>query len=222
MFSKLHEEFRMYLKALTEGHPSLIKPCVGHHGGLLDKANQLDDPPSKVRQFFRKISKKASALAPDEKRISDKFRVHQDPVSNMKGAVPPKIADSSVEDSPSVSSTVFSLSGSSGHVSETSEAEASERSVVDEGTLCWNLLVSRLFFDAKNNADIKTSLKARIQVCLHRFDSTSQSVCFFVFCLLLACISSFSLPSFCMKGNPESNVKVVYCILLQFLPFLDA
>jgi len=25
-----------------------------------------------------------------------------------------------------------------------------------------------------------------------------------------------------MKGNPESNVKVVYCILLQFLPFLDA
>jgi len=180
MFSKLHEEFRMYLKALTEGHPSLIKPCVGHHGGLLDKANQLDDPPSKVRQFFRKISKKASALAPDEKRISDKFRVHQDPVSNMKGAVPPKIADSSVEDSPSVSSTVFSLSGSSGHVSETSEAEASERSVVDEGTLCWNLLVSRLFFDAKNNADIKTSLKARIQVCLHRFDSTSQSVCFFL------------------------------------------
>lgn len=172
-FSKLNEEFRIYLKALTEGHPSLIKPSVGHHIGVVDKPNHLDDPPSKVRQFFRKISKKASALALDEKRISDKSRVHQDPVSNMKGTVPAKIEDSSVEDSPSVSSTAFSRSGSSNHVSETSEADTSERSVVDEGTLCWNLLICRLFFDAKNNADIKTALKARIQRTLSNMRTPS-------------------------------------------------
>lgn len=102
-FSKLNEDFRFYLKSLTEGHPSLLKPSVGYNGGLIGKGNQLDEPPSKVRQFFRKLSKKASVATNDEKRIAEKSRVHQDPVSNIKASASAKIANDCVEDSPSVS-----------------------------------------------------------------------------------------------------------------------
>eukprot|EP01018_Ginkgo_biloba_P017199 Gb_17535 [translate_table: standard] len=38
-----------------------------------------------------------------------------------------------------------------------------ERSIVDEGTLCWNVILSRFFFDVKYNFEITSSIQARIQ-----------------------------------------------------------
>ncbi|XP_074280640.1 uncharacterized protein LOC141605664 [Silene latifolia] len=163
--SKLSEEFRCYLKSLSEGYPSLVKPSAGYHCGPLDKVNRNEDPPSKVRQFWRKLSKKSSFPIHDERRIVDKARVPQSPSSvssTLKSSIPGKMVNECVEESASVSSSSSVHSGSSTHISEIYDADALEK-VVDEGTLCWNLLMSRLFFDIKNNSGIKTALKARIQ-----------------------------------------------------------
>ncbi|KAH9616691.1 hypothetical protein KSS87_002517 [Heliosperma pusillum] len=163
--SKLCEEFRCYLKSLSEGYPSLIKPSAGYYGGPLDKVNRIEDPPSKVRQFWRKLSKKSSFSIHDEKRIVDRARVPQNPSSvssALKSSIPGKMVSECVEESASVSSDSSVHPGSSTHVSEIYDADTSGK-VVDEGTLCWNLLMSRLFFDIKNNPGIKTALKARIQ-----------------------------------------------------------
>jgi hypothetical protein len=39
-----------------------------------------------------------------------------------------------------------------------------DEKLADDGTLCWNLLISRLFFDAKMNDEMNKAIKARIQV----------------------------------------------------------
>ncbi|KAK9697072.1 hypothetical protein RND81_08G012800 [Saponaria officinalis] len=164
--AKLSEEFRSYLKSLTEGYPFLIKPSVGFHGWPVDKVNRIEDPPSKVRQFWRKLSKKGSLPSHDEKRIADKARVPQGLASipsMSKSAPPGKMTNGCFEDVASVSSSESFHFGSSTHLSEMSDADTSDKFGVDEGTLCLNLLMSRLFFDVKNNLDIKTALKDRIQ-----------------------------------------------------------
>ena len=172
-FSKLNEEFQSYLKCLTEGYSSLTKPSMGYLGGSLDKANRPDDPRSKVRQLWKKISKKKPPSSNDEKRIPDRSRAGQDLVSVSsfkKTAIPGKMSNTCVDDISSVCSSVSNLSRSSGYVSDNSDAEIADRFDTDESTLCWNMIVARLFFDAKNNADIKSSLKARIQVVLNDLD----------------------------------------------------
>ena len=64
------------------------------------------------------------------------------------------------------SSKVKSVDSGS-HVPEVHDTEVEEKANIDEGTLCWNLLMSRLFFDAKSNLAIKNSLKDRIQVSVN-------------------------------------------------------
>uniref|UniRef100_A0A803N771 SMP-LTD domain-containing protein n=1 Tax=Chenopodium quinoa TaxID=63459 RepID=A0A803N771_CHEQI len=165
-FPKISEDFRGYLKSLSVGYPFLIKPLVGYQGWPLDKANRLDDPPSKVRQIWRKLSRKTSLVTLDEKRVADKSHGFQDLYSApsiTRAANLGKMRNEFEEDSPSVSSTASTHSGNSTHGSDNSDADTAEKFIVDEGTLCWNLLVSRLFFDAKSNVDIKAGLKARIQ-----------------------------------------------------------
>ncbi|KAL9224348.1 hypothetical protein vseg_000391 [Gypsophila vaccaria] len=164
--SNLTEEFRGYLKALCEGYPSLMKPSVGNHGWPMDKVSRIEDPPSKVRQFWRKLSKKNSLPSHDEKRIADKARFPQGLASIpslSKSAGSGKMTNECTEDNGSVASGESCHFGSSSHLSEISDADASDKFVVDEGTLCLNLLMSRLFFDVKKNLDIRTALKDRIQ-----------------------------------------------------------
>lgn len=175
-FSKLNEEFQSYLKCLTEGYPSLTKPSMGYLGGSLDKVNRPDDSRSKVRQLWKKISKKKPPSSNDEKRIPDRFRAGQGPVSASsfkKTAIPGKISNACVDDISSVCSSVSNLSRNSGYASDNSDADTADRFDTDESTLCWNMIVSRLFFDAKNNADIKSSLKARIQRSLSNMRTPS-------------------------------------------------
>ena len=69
---------------------------------------------------------------------------------------PPKIA---VEDN-----SASLPSSQSSHISVNYDNDPDEKFGIDEGSLCWNLLISRLFFDAKGNAQVKRSMQARIQV----------------------------------------------------------
>lgn len=136
-FSTLSEDFVSYLRSLTEGYPSFAKPA-GYQLGPVDRTSRFDHPPSKVRLLWKKLARKAS-----------------------KSALERKTTNVWMEDSNSSSKTKSVDSGS--QVSDVLDTEADEKVSIDEGTLCWNLLISRLFFDAKSNLAIKNSLKDRIQ-----------------------------------------------------------
>lgn len=178
-FSNLSMEFRNYLASLNAGYPSFMKPIVGFYAEPVERENRFDGSSSKVRLFWKKLAKKASkagenksswttlSLGRDERKISEKSRSFQDLVSAagmIKTAPTEKILNSSVEENIVLpSSSTFTRSGSQSYISVNSEADADDKFGIDEGTLCWNLLISRLFFDAKNNAEMRSSMQARIQ-----------------------------------------------------------
>lgn len=148
-FSELNEGFMHYLRSLAEGYPSLVKPS-GYHLGQLDRINRSDSPPSKVRQLWKKFARKASRNTTER-----------------------KVTNAGTEESISSSSTKSTQPQSESNAPESKETVASEKINVDEGTLCWNLLISRLFFDAKSNTGIKNSLKSRIQRTLSNMRTPS-------------------------------------------------
>jgi hypothetical protein len=126
---------------------------------------------------LRKITRRGSRVGLDnksgwtslssreEKKKTEKLRACQDVVlatgfmKNATSANHPKNYMS--DDAASISSTL-SHSGSQSHFSVCSDTD--EKSGIDEGTLCWNLLISRLFFDIKGNEQVKKSVQERIQV----------------------------------------------------------
>ncbi|KAF8389532.1 hypothetical protein HHK36_024047 [Tetracentron sinense] len=178
-YAKLSEEFRSYLTSLNAGYPSFMKPSTGFYGEPTDRANRFDGSSSKVRLFLKKLAKKASkngvenkasgssSSGREERKIGEKSRSVQDIGSgtgSVKTALTEKTANSSLEEDtgPPLQSTL-SHSGSQSLISVISEADSDDKFVIDEGTLCWNLLISRLFFDAKRNAEMKSFIQARIQ-----------------------------------------------------------
>ncbi|KAI3762219.1 hypothetical protein L1987_52644 [Smallanthus sonchifolius] len=58
-----------------------------------------------------------------------------------------------------------SVGGSSNH-SQRSDTNSNDKVSSDDGTSCCNLLISRLFFDAKSNVDLRNSIQAQIQIAL--------------------------------------------------------
>lgn len=180
-FAKLNIEFQNYLTSLNAGYPSFMKPYSSVSVDLGDKSSKFDGTSSKVRQFLKKLGKKASKSIPEnkgssismsdheERRISERAHSFQDLAfagDGVKLAPTRKPLDFSTKDVVVPSSTSTSTgSGSRSQMSVTSDADSDDRIFGDEGTLCWNLLISRLFFDAKRNDQMKTSLQARIQVC---------------------------------------------------------
>ncbi|XP_016175558.1 uncharacterized protein LOC107618123 isoform X2 [Arachis ipaensis] len=125
-----------------------------------------DSASSKVRQLLKKFSKRTSRvglehksssallLGHDEKKYSEKLRAGQDAVlatGLMKNAPTGKHKSSLVVD----------------------DADAEEKFGIDEGTLCWNLLISRLFFDVKGNTELKKSIQSRIQRSLSNMRTPS-------------------------------------------------
>lgn len=176
-FSKLCLEFQSYLATLNEGHLSLLKPS-GFYAGPVDRSVKLDGS-SKVRHFLKKIAKKASksgvenktswtlASVCEETKINEKCHSPQDSVLGT-GVV----KTASIQEAPNLSaeekigpSSTFAPSGSRSHTSVFSDVDSDERIGSDEGIPCWNLLTSRLFFDAKSNLGIRSFIQARIQVC---------------------------------------------------------
>lgn len=177
-FAKLNIEFHNYLASLNAGYPSFMKPYSSVGVDLGDKSSKFDGSSSKVRQFLKKLGKKASKSIPEnkgssisssdheERKISDRAHSFQDFAfagGGVKLAPSRKPLDFSTKDVAVPSSTSSSGSGSRSQMSVTSDADSDDRTFGDEGTLCWNLLISRLFFDAKRNDQMKTSLQARLQ-----------------------------------------------------------
>lgn len=175
-FEQLRTDFQNYLTALNTEHPSLMKPTMGLNADSVEKSTKIDGSSSKVRHFLKKLAKKTSKSGADYKanwssevgrggkNVNEKSRVLQESVA-AKGSVNPapvgRVLNSLDENEESAN---ISRAGSTSSRSVVSEADFDDRLFSDEGTLCWNLLFSRLFFDAKANSMIKSFAQARIQV----------------------------------------------------------
>lgn len=170
-FSKLTMEFQYYLASLNAGYPSFIKPSGGVNAEPVNRTDKLDNSSSRVRHFLKKLAKKASKSAHDykppsipgheERKVISKSYSSQDmvmPNGSAKNDTTAKLPNAYFADT----SMASSVSPSS-ELSGLSEADSKEK-YIDEGTLCLNMVISRLFFDAKNNLQLRSSLHTRIQV----------------------------------------------------------
>ncbi|KAK8531164.1 hypothetical protein V6N13_003457 [Hibiscus sabdariffa] len=165
-FAKLNVDFQAYIALLSTGY---TKPSLGFGAESMDKGSKSDGSISKVKLFWRKLSRKnskpieikgnlSSQSAHEETKACEKQHSFQDSVSN-------KASNSSTEENTAFTSPQdFPRSASQGGASGASDADSEhEKLNNDEGVLCWNLLISRVFFDIKANAELKSSLQARIQ-----------------------------------------------------------
>uniref|UniRef100_A0A0E0K772 SMP-LTD domain-containing protein n=1 Tax=Oryza punctata TaxID=4537 RepID=A0A0E0K772_ORYPU len=174
--AKLSEEFNNYISSLNSEYPGFLKPTVfsGEDHEVMDRTIKTDGS-SKVRLFLKKLAKKASTKVPlegktssgsstqGERKILDKLRSYQGTpfIEGLMGSQDDKSNSSSSQDTVKPSPTTPAL-GQTGQPSAFSDVNADDR-IADEGTLCWNLLSSRLFFDAKMSDQIHKAIKARIQ-----------------------------------------------------------
>ncbi|XP_020273807.1 testis-expressed protein 2 [Asparagus officinalis] len=139
-----------------------------------DTTNRIDVTSSKVRGFLKKFAKKASKNGVEskpasvssstrgERRIGQKIgSMHE--VSSIDESVKgssDNASNYSLQDlvqpgSPTTSKSILQIFP---------DSVCSEKILNDsEGTLCWNLLFSRLFFDAKRSIGLNDAVKARIQ-----------------------------------------------------------
>lgn len=178
-FAQLQDGFHSYLSSLNTEHHSLAKPSVGSSAEAIERASKPDGSSSKVRQFLKKLTKKSSRVGVEnksawtslsgreERKHTEKLHACQDAVLTtglMKSAAAANHLKSPLLDNAAQSFSTLSHSGSQSQFSVSSDADADEKPGIDEGTLCWNLLVSRLFFDVKGNVQMKKSIHERIQV----------------------------------------------------------
>lgn len=178
-FTQLQEEFRSYLISLNTEYHSLMKPSVGSSAEAIEKASKPDGGSSKVRQFLKKLTKKTSRVGVDnksawtslsgreERKNTEKLRSCHDvalATGIVKSASASNHLKSTLLDSASPSPSTSSHSGSQSQIFVSSDTDADEKLSTDEGTLCWNLLISRLFFDFKGNVQMKKSVQEKIQV----------------------------------------------------------
>ncbi|KAJ4962125.1 hypothetical protein NE237_022035 [Protea cynaroides] len=191
--AKLSREFHDYITSLNAGYLLFMKPAVGFFNEPADRTNKLDGSSSKVRVFLKKLARKSaksglenktsgtSLSGREERKIGDKSHgekshaVHYPFLaSGLKASLAEKTTTHSLEEDREQSFPLEkTYSGSQSHVSVNSEADSDDKSGIDEGTLCWNLLISRLFFDAKRNVDVKNSIQARVQRTLSNMRTPS-------------------------------------------------
>lgn len=178
-FVQLHEEFHSYVTSLNSVYHSFLKPSVGSSVEAIERDSKPDDSSSKVRQFLKKITKRTSRVGLENKSTwaslsghegknnTEKLRASQDAVlatGLLKNASASKHLKNSMGDNAPLLSSNSNYSGSQNLHSVISDGNADEKFGIDEGTLWWNLLISRLFFDVKGNVGLKKSLQERIQV----------------------------------------------------------
>ncbi|KAG2608726.1 hypothetical protein PVAP13_4NG344510 [Panicum virgatum] len=114
--------------------------CRGSKEHVLGDNIVKTDGSSKVRSFLKRLSKKSTIKASPESKTN---------------LVPSK-QDIKQPSTPSSSASSNSQLSDSPHTNV-------EEKLANDGTLCWNLLFSRLFFDAKMNDEVNKAIKARIQ-----------------------------------------------------------
>ncbi|XP_052174868.1 uncharacterized protein LOC127789861 isoform X2 [Diospyros lotus] len=153
-FSKLDVEFQSYLATLNTGYPSFIKPGMGFNAAPLDRSIKLDGSSSKVRHFLKRLAKKMPKSGPEIKTnwnlssIREERKLPEKCHSFQDAVLPRGIIKSASTDS-------------------------DDKIVGDEGTLCWNLLISRLFFDVKSSMEMKKIMQARFQRTLSNMRTPS-------------------------------------------------
>ncbi|KAL5982970.1 hypothetical protein ACLOJK_017050 [Asimina triloba] len=183
---KLNAEFYNYLVSLNEEYPSFMKSTTGL--GEMEKRDiAFDGSSSKVQLFLKKLAKKASksgiecktgrvlSLGRDERKTSERLRSHQDRLAStsVNSASSDKIANNLSEDDMVPTVPSLNHSDSVGQVSALSAGDQDEKFGNDEGTLCCNLLFSRMFFDAKRSPDINKFLHSRVQRALSNLRTPS-------------------------------------------------
>ncbi|KAM3223336.1 hypothetical protein ACQJBY_056968 [Aegilops geniculata] len=174
--AKLSKEFGNYISSLNSEYPCFLKPTAmsAEDHEVMDSETKTDGS-SKVRLFLKKLAKKASTKVPvegktsaasstqGERKMLDKLRSYQGApfIESFLGPQEDKFSSSSSQDTtkPSVPTAPLSHTG---QLPAFPDVNADDK-VVDEGTLCWNLLSSRLFFDAQMSDEINKAIKARIQ-----------------------------------------------------------
>ncbi|XP_042432062.1 uncharacterized protein LOC122018731 [Zingiber officinale] len=170
-YTKISEDFQDYLSSLNNEYPSFLKPSVVF-SETTDKSNKIDGS-SRVRLFWKKLAKKTSkngiegrmssvsSLNYGEKKTFEKS--HSTADISISSSADRSLGSSSSNNIgqhiPPTSTYLGSKSLRPGNLNTTVD----EKIVNDEGTLCCNLLFSRLFFDAKRSININSIIKARIQ-----------------------------------------------------------
>ncbi|CAN8304868.1 unnamed protein product [Cochlearia groenlandica] len=168
--SKLQGEFHSYVTSLNVVYPSFMKPSTGLSFETLDKGNKTDGSSSKVRLFLKKFSRRRSHRE-DRKTPIRCYQDSQHGSSSAKSITIKKMGDN-ITDETEV--PIFSRSVShNSHISGVSDGDSEDKYDMDEGTLAWNLLISRLFFDLKRKTGLKNSLQARIQRMLSNMRTPS-------------------------------------------------
>lgn len=172
-FTQVHEDFHSYLTSLNSVYHCFMKPSVGLSVEAIARDIKPDDPSSKVRQFLKKIAKKTSRVGLENKSTWTSLSGHegkkssdnlssQDAISGTD-STSKHLKNSLVDNATPLSSKLPHLGSDSIH-SASSDRDVEKKFDIDEGTLCWNLLISRLFFDVKGSVQLKRSLQDRIQV----------------------------------------------------------
>ncbi|KAM0040110.1 putative synaptotagmin-like mitochondrial-lipid-binding domain-containing protein [Helianthus debilis subsp. tardiflorus] len=146
-FYKARAEFHSYLASLNVEYPSFLKPSIGFNPEIGDRSIKVDGSSSKkVRDFLKKFGKKTSKIGRDDKKFSE---------NSVGGSS--RLSQTEKKPNYGAEEKVGSRNGVGSQSSE------NDKSSSDEGTLCCNLLISRLFFDAKSNVNLRNSIQARIQ-----------------------------------------------------------
>ncbi|KAG4143443.1 hypothetical protein ERO13_D06G188200v2 [Gossypium hirsutum] len=154
---------------LNAGYSSFMKPSLGFSAEPIEKGSKSDGI-SKVKLFWRRLSRKSSKSGSEKKGNSGNQSTREERKScekqnQFQDSVSGKMSNSSTEENiPFTLPQGFPRSASQSCASVISDADSElDRLNYDEGILCWNLLISRIFFDIKGSADLKSSLQQRIQ-----------------------------------------------------------
>ncbi|XP_020586878.1 testis-expressed protein 2-like [Phalaenopsis equestris] len=178
-YTQISKEFNHYLALFSAEFPSFLKPST-LHGEIVEKTIRVEGPSSysKVRFLLKKLTKKTSksgvesrsspvlSSTRDAKKSTEKLVTLNDVTSaegSMKSSLEDKYSSSSFQDLVQI--------GNKGPI--TSDTVFDDKLFGDDGTLCWNLLLSRLFFDVKGSAEINSLVKSRIQKTLSNMRTPS-------------------------------------------------
>ena len=175
LHARLNEQFKAYISSLYTGYACFLKSSArsADDHEVMDKAVKSDGS-SKARLFLKKLARKASTKASLVTRTSSisaqaERKMFGKNTSLIDAPEESSSSSSSSQDikQPSTPSSDFSYSN---RFSDSPDANTDEK-YSDDGTLCWNLLISRLFFDAKLSDEINKAVRARIQVrscCIYK------------------------------------------------------
>lgn len=196
---RLKKEFEQYFLWLNEGYPLLLK-SNSVTSNQRDRKDKDDAASSKVRLFLKKLARKSAKTGnegkinnfptanQEEKKISDEALLNPDSSSLTDFSSKPSFstknhnnrlnAESSFSSSPSRSfgnrSKLIGVSRIDSESSAIVDRDAvSERDIIDHGTLCWNLLISRFFFDFKRSSEATAFCQVLIQRLLSKVRTRS-------------------------------------------------